>query len=80
MAGMISTAIARYHEIRILAAAQKSQASTLSVTKRRCSVGFFLYQKKSSKMAGATRRAAMRVEPMSDEKRRVTILDKCLLN
>lgn len=32
MMGITSTIIARYHEMRMLAAAQKSQACTLSLT------------------------------------------------
>jgi hypothetical protein len=72
--GMISTIMAKYHEIIRLAAAQNNHASTLCVTKRRWSVGCFLYQKKWIRIAGATSTAARNVDPMSVEKRRVAIL------
>ena len=78
--GIISTIMARYHEISRLAAAQNSHASTLCVTKRRWSVGFFLYQKKLIRIAGATSTAARNVEPMSEEKRRVAILEEVLFD
>jgi hypothetical protein len=58
----------------MLAADQMSHASTLCVTKRRCGVGSFRYQKMLTKIAGATSTAARNVEPMSEEKRRVAIL------
>lgn len=46
MTGMMSTMRARAQEMETLAAAQKSQASTLSFTNFRCSSGCGLYHRK----------------------------------
>ena len=78
--GIMSTIIARYQEMRMLAANQMSHASMLCVTKRRCGVGSFWYQKMWTMIAGATTIAARNVEPMSEEKRRVAILGEERVN
>lgn len=73
MAGIISTIMARYHEISMLAAAQKSHASIFSCLTRRLSLSL-LNQKKRVIIAGVTTMPASKVEPIREEKRNVAIL------